>query len=134
MRSSCPGRMEARSPSPIRPPAPSAPLRKPSSVAGGRLPVAARWTSIITNAVYASRLTEGSIRGGIARAPDYLRCSRHRARGAQTVDRVLIEAHLLENRLAVLADVRGALCRHFGDAVHLQRAADRGGQVSAGAL
>src|SRR5258708_25496123 len=53
---------------------------------------------------------------------------------AQTVDFGRIEAELPEHLLVVLSDVRSAPCRHFRDAMHLDRAADRRGELAAGSF
>src|ERR1700752_3211145 len=56
------------------------------------------------------------------------------AAGAQRIDFGRAKSELLENLLVVLAEPRSALCRRLGDAVHLDRAADRRRQLAAGAL
>src|SRR3954447_15752931 len=63
----------------------------------------------------------------------FLRFRRGAAR-AQAVDVAGAEAQLLENRLIVLSKRGRAPCRHFGDAMHLNRTADRRGQLAAGAF
>src|SRR3954462_12730214 len=63
----------------------------------------------------------------------FLRFRRGAAR-AQAVDLAGAEAQLLENRLIVLSKRGRAPCRHFGDAMHLNRTADRRRQLAAGAL
>src|SRR6266852_5581575 len=52
----------------------------------------------------------------------------------QAVDVCRVEPQLLENLLVVLSELRGALCGHFGDAMHLNRTADRRGQLAAGTV
>src|SRR5262249_3230929 len=53
---------------------------------------------------------------------------------AQTIDILRAEPELRENLLVVLSQLRGASCRHLADAMHLNRAADRRGQLAAGAF
>src|SRR6266567_179515 len=53
---------------------------------------------------------------------------------AQSIDLGRIESQLLENLRVVLTDVGGSHCRHLDDAMHLDRAADRGRQLAAGAF
>src|SRR5260370_5570202 len=55
----------------------------------------------------------------------------HGAARVQSVDFSRAEPELLENSLIVFAKGRGALCRHFSDAMHLNGTADRGGQLAA---
>ena len=52
---------------------------------------------------------------------------------AQFIDLDRIESQLLENLRVVLTDVRGSRCRRLRNAMHLNRAADRGRQFAAGA-
>src|SRR5947208_440666 len=63
----------------------------------------------------------------------FLRLRRGAAR-AQALDVTGAEAQLSENLLIVLSERRRAPCRHFGDAMHLNRAADRRRQLAAGAF
>ena len=58
-------------------------------------------------------------------------CFRNGAALAQAVDFARAEAQLLENRLVVLAKCRGALCRDFRNAMHIDGAADRRGELAA---
>src|ERR1700738_4138682 len=51
---------------------------------------------------------------------------------AQSIDLDRIESQLLENLRVVLTDVGGSRCRFLDDAMHLDRAADRGRQFAAG--
>src|ERR1700721_2615323 len=51
----------------------------------------------------------------------------------QTNDFGHAESKLPENLLVVFSNLWGALCGHFGDAMHLKRAADGGRQLAAGA-
>src|SRR5437660_12489365 len=51
--------------------------------------------------------------------------------GAEALDFGGTEPELFENLFVVFADFRGALGRHFRDAVHLNRAADRELQLPA---
>src|SRR6185312_672049 len=53
---------------------------------------------------------------------------------AQGIDFAGGEAQLLEHLLTVLTKSRCASCRCFGDAMHLNRAADRRRQLAAGAF
>src|SRR6266567_2855168 len=53
---------------------------------------------------------------------------------AQSIDLDRIESQLLENLVVVLSDFRGALRGYFGNSMHLDRAADRGRQLAAGAF
>src|SRR5712692_2489299 len=53
---------------------------------------------------------------------------------AQAVDFSRIESELPEQLLVVLSDLRSAPCWHFRDAMHLNRAADRRGELAAGAF
>src|SRR6478672_4248885 len=48
----------------------------------------------------------------------------HRTACEQTGDCLRVEPKFHENLLVVLSKCRGALCRHLGDAVHLNGAAD----------
>jgi hypothetical protein len=50
---------------------------------------------------------------------------------AQAIDFVGAEAQLSEDFPIMLAKRWGTLCRHFGDAMHLNRAADRRGELAA---
>src|SRR6185312_12333955 len=59
---------------------------------------------------------------------------RNSATRAQLIDFSCVEAQLLEHLLTVLTKSRRAPCRHFGDAMHLNRAADRRRQLAAGAF
>src|SRR5258706_2638190 len=59
---------------------------------------------------------------------------RNRAARAQGIDFARLEAELLENLLAVLAQGWSAPRRHLRDALHLNRTADRRRQADAGAL
>src|SRR5262249_38112316 len=61
---------------------------------------------------------------------DHLRGRKGAAR-PQAVDVGRGEPQLLENLLVVLSEVRGAPGGHFGDAMHLNRTADRRGQAAA---
>src|SRR4051812_22786779 len=51
---------------------------------------------------------------------------------AQAIDFGGAETELFENLFIMLAKRRGALCWHFGDAMHLNRAADRRGELAPG--
>src|SRR5438105_10706736 len=62
------------------------------------------------------------------------RCFRNGAARAQAVDFGRVESQFLENLIVVLADFRSALCGHFGDAMHLNRTADRRSNLAASAL
>src|SRR5579862_4208054 len=62
------------------------------------------------------------------------RCLRNGAACAQAIAFEHVESQLPENLLVVLSDFGSALGGCFGDAVHLDRTADRRGQVAADAL
>src|SRR6476646_5921209 len=57
---------------------------------------------------------------------------RSRSARTQAVDFALAEAQLLQDFLVVLAESGSAPCRHFGNAVDLDRTADRRCQLAAG--
>src|SRR5262249_33547206 len=59
---------------------------------------------------------------------------RYGAACAQAVDVLGVKSQLAEDLVRVLAEIGGAPRRHLGDAVHLNRAADRRGQLAAGAF
>src|SRR5262249_60994174 len=61
-------------------------------------------------------------------------CRRGHATRAQAVDFARAEAQLFQDLLIVLTEPWGAPGRHFGDAMNLDRAADRRIQFAAGAL
>src|SRR5712672_1269192 len=63
-----------------------------------------------------------------------LLCFRNGATRPQAVDFIRAEAELLENFLVVLAEVGRAACGLLCDAMHLYRAADRRGELAAGAF
>src|SRR5262249_27037805 len=75
-------------------------------------------------------LADGSAR----RLGRTLACRGDRTAFAQARDALGVEAELAENLLGVLAEVGSAAGRSFRDAMHLDRAADRGGQLAAGPL
>src|SRR5260370_6194041 len=52
----------------------------------------------------------------------------------QTIDLGRAESELPEHLVVVFSNLRGALRGHFGDAVHLKRAADGGRQLAAGTI
>ena len=58
-------------------------------------------------------------------------CFRHGAARVQAVDLGRAESELRENFFIVFSKCRRALCRHFGDAMHLNGTADRRGQLAA---
>src|SRR5260221_13640697 len=62
------------------------------------------------------------------------RCVRNGAARAQSVDFGRAESQLLEYLVVVLSDFRSALRGYLGDAMHLNRTADRRGQPFACAL
>src|SRR5207245_4080830 len=53
---------------------------------------------------------------------------------AQSVDLSRAEPELLEHVLSVFSKCRCASCRHFRDAMHLKRTADRRGELAAGSV
>src|SRR6266850_6569998 len=59
------------------------------------------------------------------------RCFRNGATRAQAVDFGRVESQFLENLVVVLSDFRSALCGHFGNAMHLNRTADRRSDLAA---
>src|SRR5262252_221427 len=59
---------------------------------------------------------------------------RHRAARAQVIDALGVKSQVTEDLIGVLAEVGGTPRRHLGDAVHLNRAADRRGELAACAL
>src|ERR1700722_15069917 len=59
-------------------------------------------------------------------------CLRNGTARTQTIDFGRAESELAENFLVVFANLWGALRGHLGDAMHLKRAADCGGQLAAG--
>src|SRR5216684_1545411 len=61
-------------------------------------------------------------------------CFRNGTTGTQTIDFGRAKSELPENLLVVFSDLWGALGGHFGDAMHLKRAADRRRQLAAGAF
>jgi len=61
-------------------------------------------------------------------------CFRNGTAFMQTVDFGRAESELLENLLVVFSNLWGALRGHFGDAMHLKRAADCGRQLAAGTV
>src|SRR6266404_4557027 len=52
----------------------------------------------------------------------------------QTIDFGSAKSELPENLVVVFSNLWGALRRHFGDAMHLKRAADGGRQLAAGTI
>src|SRR5260221_14687131 len=72
----------------------------------------------------------------------WFRCCRSRlgcgfpdsAAGAQAGDFSGAETEIFENLFVVLAEIRRAFRRHFADTMHLNRTADRGGQLAARAF
>src|SRR6266536_4250660 len=59
---------------------------------------------------------------------------RHSAACAQPVDVLRVKSQLPEDLFGVLDETGRAPCRHLGDAVHLNRATDRRGQLASGAF
>jgi hypothetical protein len=59
---------------------------------------------------------------------------RNGAAGSQAIDFSRAESELAENLLVVLSDFLGTPCGYFGNAMHLNRAGDRRGQLAAGAF
>src|SRR5262245_6022814 len=58
----------------------------------------------------------------------------HRSARAQVIDAFRVKSQVTEDLLGVFAEVGPALGRDLGDAVHLNRAADRPAEVAAGAF
>src|SRR6202040_4392906 len=63
-----------------------------------------------------------------------LLCFRNGTARTQTIDFGRTESELPENFLVVFSNLWGALRGHFGDAMHLKRAADCGRQLAAGTI
>src|SRR5216683_1817673 len=61
-------------------------------------------------------------------------CFRNGPAFMQTIDFGRAESELPENLLVVFSNFWGALRGHFGDAMHLKRAADRRRQLAAGTI
>src|SRR6476620_827986 len=61
-------------------------------------------------------------------------CFRNGTAFMQTIDFGRAKSELPENFLVVFSNLRGALRGHFGDAMHLKRAADCGRQLAAGTI
>src|SRR5712672_1817089 len=61
-------------------------------------------------------------------------CFRNGAARTQTIDFGRAESELPENLIVVFSNLWGALRGHFGDAMHLKRAADRRRQLAAGTV
>src|ERR1700730_7446689 len=61
-------------------------------------------------------------------------CFRNGTAFMQNIDFGRAKSELPENFLVVFSNLRGALRGHFGDAVHLKRAADCGRQLAAGTI
>ena len=71
--------------------------------------------------------------GGLTRLRTFVCCPEGAAR-SQAFDFVRVESQFFQNLVVVLSDFRRALCRHFGDIVHLHGTADGELQIPAGAL
>src|SRR5258708_12941587 len=61
-------------------------------------------------------------------------CFPNRTTGTQTIDFGRAKSELPENFLVVFSNLWSALGGHFGDAMHLKRAADCGRQLAAGTI
>jgi len=61
-------------------------------------------------------------------------CFRNGTAFMQTIDFRRAKSELPENFLVVFSNLWGALGGHFGDAMHLKRAADCGRQLAAGTI
>src|SRR6266704_47068 len=61
-------------------------------------------------------------------------CFRNGTARTQTIDFGRAKSELPENFLVMLSNLWGALRGHFGDAMHLKRAADCGRQLAAGTI
>src|SRR5215469_17888082 len=59
---------------------------------------------------------------------------RHGAACVQGIDALRVKSQVMEDLLGVFAEVGRAAGWYFGDAMHLDRAADRRGELAAGAL
>src|SRR5262245_18223976 len=58
----------------------------------------------------------------------------HSAARTQALDAISVKPQLLEDLIGVLAEPGRAPCRHLGDTMHLDWAADRRGELAAGAF
>src|SRR5437868_8831087 len=94
-------------------------------------PVALNRPHFVGMSVDATRLSELVSSVLAMRSRGTFRCFRNCAACAQAIDFGYVESQLLQNLLVVLADIRRALCGHFGDAVHLNRTADRRSNLAA---
>src|SRR5258706_3393138 len=119
-------------------------LRSPSVIARAAfaLPVPTSCTyTVAWNSAHLVGMRADAMRlGGRISTPSLIRLRRTLLRfgndteRAQAIDFGRVESQFAENLVVVLSDFRSALRRYFGNAMHLDRTADRRGQPFACAL